>query len=111
MPFENGVNWHPKAPGERGRYATFNAALDAAFTDLTTERNAFFDTLADRWPALFPSLPVRPGRYDDGKIVLYVRNPPTLYAMRMKLGLIRTKLAQLSGAPKRIDLKLEIHST
>jgi hypothetical protein len=42
---------------------------------------------------------------------LYVRNPPTLYAMRMKLGLIRTKLAQLSGAPKLIDLKLEIHST
>lgn len=111
MPYENGVNWRPKAPRERGRHSTFDSALAAAFTDLTTERDAFFDSLADRWPALFPALPVRPGRFEDGKIVLYVRNPPTLFAMRMKLGLIRTKLAQLPGAPKKIDLRLEIHSS
>jgi hypothetical protein len=31
--------------------------------------------------------------------------------MRMKLGLIRAQLAQLPGAPKKIDLRLEIHSS
>ena len=110
MPFENGVNWRPKAPRERGRHSTFDAALDAAFMDLTTERNAFFDSLPDRWRQLFPSLPIWPGRYENGKIILYVRNPPTLFAMRMKLGAIRSALAKLPDAPKKIDLRLEIHS-
>lgn len=111
MPYENGVNWRPKAPFERGRHATFNAALEAAFKDLTTEKNAFFDSLVDEWGRLFPTLPARPGRSEDGKIVLYVRNPPTLFALRMKLGMIRAKLAALPGAPKKIDLKLEIHTS
>lgn len=66
MPYENGVNWRPKAPFERGRHATFNAALEAAFKDLTTEKNAFFDSLVDEWGRLFPTLPARPGRSEDG---------------------------------------------
>ncbi len=31
--------------------------------------------------------------------------------MRMKLGVIRNKLAELPGAPKSINLKLEIRSS
>jgi hypothetical protein len=111
MPYENGVNWQPKSPRERGRHATFNAALEAAYKDLVTEKNPFFDSLAEEWRRIFPSLAARPGRYEDGKIVLYVKNPPTLFAMRMKLGMIRAKLAALPSAPKRIELKLEIHSS
>ena len=110
MAYENGVNWRPLEPSKRGRHATFSSAIDAAFKDLTTERNAFFDSLADEWKRIFPDTPARPGRYEDGKIVLYVKNPPTLYLMRMKLGLIRQKLAGLPGAPRTINLKLEIHS-
>ena len=59
MAFENGVDWQPREPDRRGRHATFDAAVEAAFKDLLTERNPFFDTLADRWPALFPGLPAR----------------------------------------------------
>lgn len=110
MAFENGFDWKPLDPQSRGKHPSFSDALDAAFTDMTTERNAFFDSLPDIWPGLFPSLAAKPGRYEDGKIVLYVKNPPTLYAVRMKLGKIRSKLAELPGAPKKIDLRLEVHS-
>ncbi len=111
MAYENGVNWRPLEPSKRGRHSTFSSAIDAAFKELTTEHNEFFDSLVDEWKRVFPTLPARPGRYEDGNIVLYVRNPPTLYMMRMKLGMIRNKLAELPGAPKSINLKLEIRSS
>ena len=110
MAFENGVDWRPREPFARGRHATFGSALSAAFADLTTERSEFFDSLVDTWRRLFPSSPARPGRLDDGKIVLYVRSPSALFAMRMKLGEIRRRLAGLPGAPARVDLRLEVHS-
>lgn len=110
MAFENGVHWRPLEPHSRGKHATFNSALDAALSDLMTERNAFFDTLPDSWRRLFPLLPLRPGRYDNGCIVLYVSKPAILYAMRPKLAMIKDKLSALQGAPKQIKLRLEIHS-
>lgn len=110
MAYENGVNWQPLEPAQRGRHATFGAAIDAAFKDLMTQKNPFFDTLVDRWPTLFPGLPARPGRYEDGKIFLYVRNAPTNFALRAKLPSIRRALMTLDGAPKRLDLRLEIHA-
>ncbi len=96
-------------PDKRGRHKTFSSAIGAAFSDLTVERNAFFDSLADNWRRLFPDQPARPGRYEDGKIFLYVKNAPTLFLMRPRLPMIRRKLAALPGAPKKIDLKLEAH--
>ena len=110
MPFENGVNWRPIAPDERGRHKTLSSALDAAFRDLTTEKNAFFDSLCDNWAKLFPGLPARPGKYADGKIFIFVSNAPTSYVIRPKLRTIAARLAALPGAPKRIDLRLEIHA-
>ncbi|MGN0854360.1 MAG: hypothetical protein ACI4R9_02435 [Kiritimatiellia bacterium] len=110
MVFENGESWRPLAPDRRGRHKTFASAIDAAFQDLLTEKNPFFDTLVDRWPSLFPDLPARPGRYEAGKIFLYVRNAPTNFALRAKLPMIRRTLARQPGAPKKIDLRLEIHA-
>ena len=60
MAFENGVNWKPLAPNERGRYATFGAAVDAVARALAVEHNAFFDSLVDVWTTLFPNSPARP---------------------------------------------------
>ena len=94
----------------RGRHRTVETAFDAALKDLLTERDSFFDSLVDRWRALFPTVPARPGRYEDGKIFVYVKNAPTLFLMRPKLKSIAAKLAALPGAPKRIDLRLEIHA-
>ena len=105
-------NLYGRATGvlERGKYATFGKALEAAVKDLLTEKNEFFDSLADRWPTLFPNLPVQPGRYEGGIIFLYVRTAPLLYAMRSKLPMIKAKLRTLPGAPKKIDLRLEARS-
>ena len=109
MAFENGVNWKPVDPDKRGRHKTIASAFDAAFKDLTVEKNAFFDSLADNWRTLFPGLPARPGRYEDGKIFVYVKNAPTAFLVRPKLRAIAAKLATLPGAPKKIDLRLEQH--
>ena len=109
MAFENGVNWKPLDPDKRGRHKTIASAFEAAFRDLTTEKNTFFDSLADRWQELFPDLPARPGRYEDGKIFIYVRNAPTAFLVRPRLRAIAAKLAALPGAPKKIDLRLEQH--
>ena len=98
-------------PEKRGRHKTFSSAVGAAFSDLIVEKNDFFDSLADNWRRLFPDQPARPGRYEDGKIFLYVKNAPTLFLMRPRLPMIRRKLATLPGAPKKIDLKLEAHAT
>jgi hypothetical protein len=108
--FENGVNWQPKSPHLRGRHKTFSSALDVALKDLLVEKNPFYDSVVAEWPRLFPSCPAWPGRSETGKIVLYVRNPPALYAMRMKLPAVRAALLALEGAPKRLELRLEIHS-
>ena len=98
-------------PEKRGRHKTFSSAVGAAFTDLLVEKNDFFDSLADNWRRLFPDQPARPGRYEDGKIFLYVKNAPTLFLMRPRLPMIRRRLATLPGAPKKIDLKLEAHAS
>ena len=99
---------HAVEPEKRGRHATFSSALDAVFRDLSVERNDFFDSLADRWRELFPGLPMRPGRYEDGVIYLYVPNAPTNFAMRPKLPMVKKRLSELPGAPKKLVVKMEI---
>ena len=110
MAFEDGVNWQPLEPEKRGRHDTFASAVDAALKDLVTEHNPFFDSLVDRWNGLFPTLPATPGRYEDGKIFVYVRNAATSYMVRPRLRTIAARLSRLPGAPKKINLRLEIHA-
>ena len=102
--------FNPIDPDKRGRHATFSSAAKAAFAELTTVHDPFFDSLADVWRKLFPRLPIRPGSFDDGKIVLYVKNAHTSFAMRPQLPRIKRVLSALPNAPKRIDLRLEIHA-
>jgi hypothetical protein len=102
--------WRPIAPDRRGRHKTLGSALDAAFRELTVERNDFYDSLCDNWMRLFPDLPAKPGRYEDGKIFIYVKNAATSFMVRPRLRAVAGRLSQLPGAPRRIDLRLEIHS-
>lgn len=94
--------------GERGMFASFGGAVDSALTDMVREKNEFFDLVADRWEALFPGFPAKPDRYEDGKIVIRVRSAPMLYATRPKLRMVKAKLAEMPGAPRRIELRMEI---
>lgn len=96
-------------PGKRGRHATISSALDASLKDILVERNDFFDALADRWSELFPSLPLRPGRYEAGAIYLYVRSAPARFAMEPRMPAVRRKIAALPGAPRKLKVLLEIH--
>ena len=89
---ENGENWEPAEPERRGQHKTFSSAV-----------------LADRWQTLFPALAARPGRCADGRIILYVKSAPALFSIRPRLASIRRTLLALPGAPKKIDLTLEIH--
>ena len=98
-------------PDKRGRHKTFGSAVGAAFADMIVEKNEFFDSLVDNWRRMFPDQPARPGRYEDGKIFIYVKNAPTLFLMRPRRPTIRRRLAELPGAPKKIELRLEAHAS
>lgn len=102
--------WKPLEPDKRGRHKKFASAAKAAYDDLIAPRDPFIDSLADVWEEVFPGLPARPGRYEDGKIFLYVRNSATLFAMRPRLAAVKKRLAALPGAPAKIELRLEIKS-
>ena len=80
-------NLYGRATGldQRGRHRTSASAFDAALKDLLTEKSDFFDSLVDRWRVLFPDVPARPGRYEDGKIFVYVKTAPTLFLLRPRL--------------------------
>ena len=109
MAFENGVYWKPLDPDKRGRHKSAASAFDAAFKALSVESDSFYDSLVDNWKALFPDVPARPGRDENGRIYIYVRNAPTSYVVRPRLRAIAAKLATLPGAPRKLDLRLEIH--
>ena len=106
-------NLYGRATGldQRGRHRTSALAFDAALKDLLTEKSDFFDSLVDSWRVLFPDVPALPGRYEDGKIFVYVKTAPTLFLLRPRLRQMAAKLAALPGAPKKVDLRLEIHAT
>ncbi len=110
MVLEDGIDWLPLEPDKRGRHATFRTAVEAAAREISAARSEFFDSIADRWSALFPGFSARPGRYEDGKLVLYVKSAPHLFALNPRLPAVRKKLMSLEGAPKKLKLILEIRT-
>lgn len=107
-----GRNLYGRATGldQRGKHGSFTSALEAAFASLIKEKNPFFDRVSECWARLFPNLPARPGRSDMGVIVLYVKSAGILFMMKSHLPRIKKALGELPGAPKRLTLRLEIHS-
>lgn len=93
---------------------TVGTLMDGILGDLLAEKSVFFDSVCAQWPTLFPDLPARPGRYQDGHLFLYVRTAGQLFALRPKLPKIKKALLPLRSAdpnaPKRFTLHLEIHS-
>jgi len=88
--------------------------MDGILDDLLAEKNAFFDAVCAQWKTLFPDLPARPGRYQDGHLFIYVRTSGQLFALRPKLPKVKRALLPLRdtdpNGPKRFTLHLEIHS-
>lgn len=78
--------------------------------ELLMERNPFFDTVSSQWAALCPGIAARPGRFENGRLFLYVRSSAALFAIRPKLRKVKTALSALPEAPARFSVHLEIHA-
>ena len=85
-----------------------NKVVDGLLEKLLAVKNPFFDQVCDRWKELFPGLPARPGRMQDGKLFIYVGTSGLLFGLRPRLRAIRKALAGLPSAPKRFTVHLEI---
>lgn len=90
--------------------SAFGGVVQEILAELTVERSPFFETVRAQWKSLFPDLPAAPGRFEGGKLFLYVRTSGRLFALRPKLTQIKRVLGQLPGAPKKFTLHLEIRA-
>ena len=82
--------------------------MDGLLATLLVEKSPFFDQVCEQWPTLFPDSVAKPGRWQDGRLFLYVRTSGQLFGMRPKLTKIKKALAALPTAPRRFSVHLEI---
>ena len=86
-----------------------DAAMESLKSELYREEAQFFDRLRERWAELFPGCPARPGRWQEGKLVLYVATAGQSFALRPKLPAMKKRILALDGVPKgRFVLLVEI---
>ena len=86
-----------------------DAVMDSVARELYRDEARFFDRLREQWAELFPGCPARPGRWQDGKLVLYVATAGQSFALRPKLPAMKKRILALDGAPKgRLVLLVEI---
>ena len=81
--------------------------MDGLLAHLVEERTLLHQ-VCEQWPTLFPDIVAKPGRWQDGRLFLYVRTSGQLFGMRPKLTKIKKALAALPTAPKRFSVHLEI---
>ena len=86
-----------------------DAVMDSVARELYRDEARFFDRLREQWAELFPGCPARPGRWQEGKLVLYVATAGQSFALRPKLPAMKRRILALDGAPKgRFALLVEI---
>ena len=83
--------------------------MDGLLANLLIEKSPFFDEVCEKWTEMFPDCVAKPGRWQNGRLFLYVRTSGQLFGMRSKLPKIKKALAALPAAPKRFLVNLEIH--
>ena len=77
-----------------------DAAMDSVAREIYRDEARFFDRLREQWAELFPGCPARPGRWQEGKLVLYVATAGQSFALRPKLPTMKRRILALDGAPK-----------
>ena len=86
-----------------------DAVMDSVAREIYRDEARFFDRLREQWAELFPGCPARPGRWQEGKLVLYVATAGQSFALRPKLPAMKRRILALDGAPKgRFALLVEI---
>ena len=88
---------------------SMSTLMDGLIASLLSEKSPFFDQICEEWAKLFPDCAAKPGRWQNGRLFLYVRTSGQLFGMRPKLPKIKKALAALPTAPKRFTVGLEIH--
>jgi len=87
-----------------------DSAIDAMIASMGSQRSPFFDAVCEKWDDLFPGLPARPGRFEDRCLYLFVRSAAINFAVRPRLPAVKRTLQKLEGAPKRLEVRLEIRA-
>ena len=83
--------------------------MDSVAREIYRDEARFFDQWREQWAELFPGCPARPGRWQEGKLVLYVATAGQSFALRPKLPAMKRRILALDGAPKgRFALLVEI---
>ncbi len=90
--------------------SVFDAVINSLNAEMYREEANFFAIVRESWARLFPNLPMRPGRWQEGRIILYVANAGQSFAMRAHLPAIKKQLKTLPGAPRTFSLIVEIHA-
>ncbi len=88
---------------------SMGSLMDNLLAGLLIEKSPFFDQVCEQWTTLFPDCVAKPGRWQDGKLFLYVRTSGQLFGLRSKLPKMKKTLTTLATAPKRFTVHLEIH--
>ena len=87
-----------------------DVAMESMQREIYKDEARFIDLLREKWTALFPGSPARPGRWQSGKLVLYVSTAGQSFAIRPKLPAMKKRILALEGAPKgRFSILVEIH--
>lgn len=98
------------APSGRVKVRTAGSLMQQIVDGLLVEKSPFFDEICAKWNEMFPDSIARPGRFQNGRVFLYVRTSGQLFALRSSLREFRRKLSALASAPKRFSVHLEIHA-
>ena len=98
------------APETRTPVIRLADLLSKANEQIMTVRSEFFDVISDDWKNLFPGLPAFPGRYEQDRLILYVKSAPLLFEVRRRLRTIKKKLLEINSAPRNLAISIEIRS-
>ncbi len=83
--------------------------IDGILDKMMIEKSPFFDEICTEWERCFPGIPAKPGRWQNGRLFLYVKTSGQLFSLRARLPKIKKTLATFSSAPRRFSVHLEIH--
>jgi len=97
-------------PETRHKAVAVGSLMGGLIEQMLAVKEPFWDEVRQQWPLLFPACAAKPGRYEKGRLFLYVRSSAALFAFRPRLRAVKAKLATLQTAPKTFSIHLEIHT-
>ena len=96
-------------PETRTPIPAVGSLMHKALAALDVRRDSGFAArAADAWDRLFPGLGARPSRMDGDMLFLAAGSSAALFMLRPRLPEIRRRLSELPGAPRGLQVKIEV---